>query len=353
MQKLLREAGVPAEEIDELISVSEGSVSVALDQRDPEQATRRRAFVTAIVRAAQRATPGTAAAFGEQVGPDRSVTRANVLALATHLARAAKETVEHDMDAAADLAAGHQLALELASDIETANASPSLSLTRLVLTLARSGALARSTSDKPTPRSHRLGRDAKISPAERGARPTPRAPRRGLVGREAWRRHLPRGRSGIASSTALLRGAPQARRGIVAAPYPRRCGREKEPIRSASRARWAPPLPRTRPARHHVALGGWRWREPERDLDLGARARIAASAASQLSRTTGGRADETRKNSTRPRAPLAAWTNVRPHERQSAPSSAQASRPREQAPVRRRASRCWKCLLDRASSPMS
>ena len=140
MQKLLREAGVPADEIDELVSVSEGSLSVALDQRDPEQAARRRAFVSAIVRAAQRATPGTAAAFGEQVGPDRSVTRANVLALATHLARAARQTVEHDMDAAADLATGHQLALELASEIETANASPSLSLTRLVLTLARSGA---------------------------------------------------------------------------------------------------------------------------------------------------------------------------------------------------------------------
>lgn len=140
MQKLLLEAGVGETELDELVALGEGSVSAALEHRDSELAGKRRAFVEAILRAARTPSPGVAAAFGEQAGPDRGQTRAYVLSLAAHLARAARERVARQPDRAAELAAGHDLALEVASEIETANASPTLSLTRLVLDLGSSGA---------------------------------------------------------------------------------------------------------------------------------------------------------------------------------------------------------------------
>lgn len=155
LRDILREQGVPAQRLDELCELGEGSVAQALALADADAEGRRSSFIISLLEALRSVSAGSAAAFGEGAGADRASTRADLLGFATHLCREAKRLAHGSPAAAAHVAHAHALTLKLASDIELSNASPVLGLSALLLELSRLPGLAAVRAPKVTnPQQH-------------------------------------------------------------------------------------------------------------------------------------------------------------------------------------------------------
>ncbi len=137
---LLVARGVARDVAEIAASFSDGSVATALQSIDPELAKGRAAFVSAAIEAAATRNIAKVLSFAERADSDRGRARAELLGLATHLGRLAKRASPIDAHRAGALARGYDAVLAAADDLETANASPLLTLTRLLVALGRTGA---------------------------------------------------------------------------------------------------------------------------------------------------------------------------------------------------------------------
>ncbi len=134
VESILKKHGVAPERMADAIALAEGSASVALELADETRAEARENFVGAMLDAARRGA-GAAAALGD--GAERSLLRDQLLALAAHLSRTAREIAPTDARRAAGLACAFEETLAAIERVEVSNAAPALTLADLSLKIGR------------------------------------------------------------------------------------------------------------------------------------------------------------------------------------------------------------------------
>jgi len=136
VREILREHGADDGDIDTLVELGAGSAGAALRALDPEQDEQRRQFITGVVDAVAARDLGPAVQFSESVAGDRRILRGQLMALAAHYAKAARERVRAAPAQAEVDAIRHGLVLSAVDALEH-NASNNLTLSSLVLRLRR------------------------------------------------------------------------------------------------------------------------------------------------------------------------------------------------------------------------
>lgn len=134
LRSILQAHDIPTDRIAGAVASAGGSASSALAAANPEQASQREEFVSAVMDAVTGPTLGRAVKLGENLNRNREQLADGMRALAAHLARRARSCVNSAPDAADVDAHRHAIVLECIEAVER-NASHGLTVATLVMCL--------------------------------------------------------------------------------------------------------------------------------------------------------------------------------------------------------------------------